>query len=116
MRCTNCGTETLEDASMCASCATTTPCFQASSGFSASAFTTSPGFVGRQRELGELREALNGALNSQGRLLMLAGEPGIGKTRIVQELFALVASRIGHIWISAMAMSTPNALFGFTLP
>ena len=89
MRCTNCGTETLDDASMCASCATTTSPFQESSGFSASAFTTFPGFVGRQRELAELREALNGALNSQGRLLMLAGEPGIGKTRIVQELAAL---------------------------
>lgn len=89
MDCTNCGTETPDDLRMCASCATTTSSFQESSGFSASAFTTSPGFVGRQRELAELRDALNGALNSRGRLLMLAGEPGIGKTRIVQELAAL---------------------------
>ena len=40
---------------------------------------TSPGgtFVGRQRELGELKAALDDALSGQGRLVMLAGEPGI---------------------------------------
>ncbi len=43
-------------------------------------------FVGRQREMGELKAALNDALSGQGRVVMLVGEPGIGKTRTTQEL------------------------------
>ena len=44
------------------------------------------GFVGRERELEELRTALDDAVSGQGRMVMLAGEPGIGKTRIAREL------------------------------
>ena len=43
-------------------------------------------FVGRQQEMAALRSALNDALSGRGQLVMLAGEPGIGKTRIAQEL------------------------------
>jgi tetratricopeptide (TPR) repeat protein len=43
-------------------------------------------FVGRQREMGELKAALEDALSGRGRLVMLVGEPGIGKTRTAQEL------------------------------
>ncbi len=43
-------------------------------------------FVGRQREMGELKAALEDAIAGRGRLVMLAGEPGIGKTRTAQEL------------------------------
>ena len=43
-------------------------------------------FVGRQRELGTLKTALENALSGHGSVAMLAGEPGIGKTRIAQEL------------------------------
>ncbi len=43
-------------------------------------------FVGRQREMGELIAALDDAMAGQGRLVMLVGEPGIGKTRTAQEL------------------------------
>ena len=43
-------------------------------------------FVGRERELGQLRTALDDSLAGRGRLVMLAGEPGIGKTRTAQEL------------------------------
>ena len=42
-------------------------------------------FVGRQPEMAELRLALDGALSDQGQLVMLVGEPGIGKTRTAQE-------------------------------
>ena len=44
------------------------------------------GFVGREQEMGELRAALEDAMSGRGRLMMLAGEPGIGKTRMTQEL------------------------------
>src|SRR5215211_6026140 len=38
-------------------------------------------FVGRERELDDLREGLEEALGGRARLLLLVGEPGIGKTR-----------------------------------
>ena len=43
-------------------------------------------FVGRQREMAELKAALEDTISGHGRLVMLAGEPGIGKTRTAQEL------------------------------
>ena len=43
-------------------------------------------FVGRAGELEILRTALNAAGAGSGRLAMLAGEPGIGKTRLAREL------------------------------
>jgi DNA-binding CsgD family transcriptional regulator len=51
--------------------------------------------VGRARELAVLRSALDDVTAGTGRLLLLVGEPGIGKTRLAQELAgrALVA---GH--------------------
>jgi DNA-binding SARP family transcriptional activator/predicted Ser/Thr protein kinase len=42
--------------------------------------------VGRERELQEARGLWNQALSSQGRVLLISGEPGIGKTRLVREL------------------------------
>ena len=44
------------------------------------------GFIGWQLELAVLTAALDTALAGRGRLVMLAGEPGIGKTRIAQEI------------------------------
>jgi tetratricopeptide (TPR) repeat protein len=44
------------------------------------------GFVGRERELEELRAGLGEALSGRGQLLLLAGEPGIGKTALADEL------------------------------
>ena len=50
-------------------------------------------FVGRQTEMAELTATLDAALTGQGRLIMLAGEPGIGNTRTSQELAALAEER-----------------------
>jgi len=44
------------------------------------------GFIGRQSELAVLTVALDDALSGRGQRVMLAGEPGIGKTRLAQEL------------------------------
>ncbi len=41
-------------------------------------------FVGRTVELDKLHRAVDQALGGHGSLVMVAGEPGIGKTRIVQ--------------------------------
>ena len=50
-------------------------------------------FVGRQQEMAQLRSALDDAMSGQGRLVMLVGEPGIGKTRTAQELAAYAETR-----------------------
>ncbi len=46
--------------------------------------------VGRERELQQARDLWNCARSGQGQTLLLSGEPGIGKTRLVQELTAQV--------------------------
>src|SRR6185503_16056501 len=46
-------------------------------------------FVGRTAELADLRAALLEAVAGRGRLYLIAGEPGIGKTRACQEVAAL---------------------------
>src|SRR5215469_5454160 len=51
-------------------------------------------FVGREAELGRLVHALDRAIAHDGRLVLLVGEPGIGKTRIAREL-ALRAAALG---------------------
>jgi len=44
------------------------------------------GFVGRRRELAWLRGWVDDARTGAGRVVLLVGEPGIGKTRLAQEL------------------------------
>jgi DNA-binding CsgD family transcriptional regulator/tetratricopeptide (TPR) repeat protein len=43
-------------------------------------------FIGRLRELGELERALDAARDGHGAAILIAGEAGIGKTRLVSEL------------------------------
>jgi DNA-binding SARP family transcriptional activator len=45
-------------------------------------------FVGREPELAELLAGLDEALSGTGRLFLLVGEPGIGKSRLAEELTA----------------------------
>jgi class 3 adenylate cyclase/tetratricopeptide (TPR) repeat protein len=44
------------------------------------------GFVGREHELGLLMERWNLAQDGEGQVVLLCGEPGIGKSRILAEL------------------------------
>gem|GEM_PF-1613859 len=55
-------------------------------------------FVGRQREMAGLRAAMDDAVAGRGRLVMLAGEPGIGKTRTAQELSVYAESAGAQVW------------------
>ncbi|HVM96268.1 MAG TPA: AAA family ATPase, partial [Candidatus Acidoferrales bacterium] len=52
------------------------------------------GFVGRTAELQALNEGLDAALNGNGRVFLLVGEPGIGKTRTT-DVFAAHAQARG---------------------
>jgi predicted ATPase/class 3 adenylate cyclase len=42
-------------------------------------------FVGREREMGQLKERLAGAFSGLGSVVMVVGDAGIGKTRLLQE-------------------------------
>jgi DNA-binding SARP family transcriptional activator len=59
--------------------------------------------VGRERELGELLEGLEDVLAGRGRLFLVVGEPGIGKSRLADELINRATARgvqvlIGRCW------------------
>ncbi|HEY94474.1 MAG TPA: protein kinase, partial [Dehalococcoidia bacterium] len=43
-------------------------------------------FVGRENELRQLQDAFTGAMSGQGALVMVVGEPGIGKTSVCEQL------------------------------
>jgi hypothetical protein len=49
-------------------------------------------FVGREHEMQVLRAAIEGLAGGCGRLVLLTGEPGIGKTRICEEVAAYARS------------------------
>ncbi|MGH7820251.1 MAG: AAA family ATPase [Candidatus Binatia bacterium] len=53
-------------------------------------------FVGRDREVAELEAGLDDAVEARGRLFLVSGEPGIGKTRLADEL-GRIASRRGAL-------------------
>jgi len=52
-------------------------------------------FVGREAELRQLQSAFDGAMSGQGALMMVVGEPGIGKTALCEQLSTYVTLRGG---------------------
>ena len=50
-------------------------------------------FVGRERELAGLVAHLDAAGHGRGSLVLLAGEPGVGKTRLAEELAAIAGQQ-----------------------
>jgi DNA-binding SARP family transcriptional activator len=60
-------------------------------------------FVGRERELEELESGLDSALCGRGSLALIVGEPGIGKSRLAEELSDRARARgaevlVGRSW------------------
>lgn len=50
-------------------------------------------FIGREKEFAELQLRLASALQSECQLVLISGDPGIGKTRLLEELERLAQAR-----------------------
>ena len=61
-------------------------------------FAERTAFVGRESERKTIRAALDRALSGHGSVVMLAGGPGVGKTRLAMEM-AEYASRVGFRYL-----------------
>jgi class 3 adenylate cyclase/tetratricopeptide (TPR) repeat protein len=67
--------------------------------------------IGREREVDELERALDDASRGRGRLVELVSEPGMGKTRLMEEVRDRAEEvRILHATCEAYSAATPYAL------
>ena len=67
---------------------------------------TQPILIGRQSEQKELNHLLNDVLNKKGKLVLVAGEAGMGKTRLVEE--CLKQSRLLMLKTAISETATPS--------
>jgi tetratricopeptide (TPR) repeat protein len=72
-------------------------------------------FVGREQELKQLKSAFDGAVSGNGALMMVVGEPGIGKTALCEQLSTYVTLRggrtlVGHCYEEG-SLSLPYLAF-----
>lgn len=65
-------------------------------------------FVGRKAEIAVLDAALNDTQAGRGRVVMLAGSPGIGKTRLADEFTELAQTR-GALALRAACLEAASA-------
>ncbi len=56
-------------------------------------------FVGRKSETDELSDLLGRALAGSGGLVMVSGEPGVGKTRLIEEISARALRRRALVFV-----------------
>jgi class 3 adenylate cyclase/predicted ATPase len=67
-------------------------------------------FVGREKDLGVLARCSERALAGNGQFVLIVGEPGIGKSRLVEEFRGQLADR-RHSWVewsaSQLLQNTP---------
>jgi DNA-binding SARP family transcriptional activator len=61
--------------------------------------TSAGSFVGRRTELETLRLALEDAIRAHGRFVLIAGEPGIGKSRLAEEGLRIAQQRGVHVLV-----------------
>jgi DNA-binding SARP family transcriptional activator/alpha-beta hydrolase superfamily lysophospholipase len=68
--------------------------------------------IGRDAEAAQLREALDRAAGERGGLLVLLGEAGVGKSRLVEELIAHARRRDARVLLGRAYESDQILLFG----
>src|SRR5437763_453831 len=72
---------------------------------------TSTTFVGREAELARLTTAFATATSGQGQLVLVSGEPGIGKSALCERLAGVVTAEAGCVLLGrcddAGALSVP---------
>jgi DNA-binding SARP family transcriptional activator len=68
-------------------------------------------FVGRDQELDELVGGLDDAFEGRGRLYLLVGEPGIGKSRLAEETMRRGGRRCARLLALGPIASRPRARF-----
>ena len=96
MQCSWCGRVCREDARFCDGCGS--PLASGSDGARERA-SSSPRFVGRERELEALDRLLTNALSGCGAIAALTGDPGIGKTRTAEMIAERAVARgLGVLW------------------
>jgi DNA-binding NtrC family response regulator/tetratricopeptide (TPR) repeat protein len=61
-------------------------------------------FVGRERELGQLRESFESARTGNGQVVFVVGEAGLGKSRLLGEL-RLRLDDTPHLWLEGRCAS-----------
>jgi len=98
MYCPQCGRDNRAGAAFCDSCGSRLGAGQASES----------AFVGRGEELRRLEHALSQARGGAGRLLLVGGEPGIGKSRLAREA-ATRAAGLGFRVLWARCLEDPGA-------
>ncbi len=72
-------------------------------------------FVGRENELSQLKTAFDNALSGDGSLMMVVGEPGVGKTAITEQIATYATMRggttlVGHCYEEG-SLSLPYLAF-----
>src|SRR5690606_22509819 len=73
------------------------------------------GLVGREAALGWLVDAARRAAAGEGRAVVITGEPGIGKTRLAEELVA--ATRVDGmvvVWARCLESASSAPFWGYT--
>lgn len=73
---------------------------------SASPETHSAPFSGREDELKILLDCWEQTVTGEGQVVLVEGEPGIGKTRLADQLLRRVAIRGGGVWIANCCAAT----------
>ena len=71
-----------------------------------------PALVGRAAELNALKQAVSDVVGGSGQLVLLTGEPGIGKTRMAEEVEAMAVGRHANVvWARCQADSAQPAFW-----
>src|SRR5919201_7146346 len=64
------------------------------------------GLVGRDAELATLLSAIRSCVQGQPMVILITGEPGVGKTRLMMEVSATAASELNATVLAGFAIET----------